>query len=187
MMRWMLIGGATLLLALAPACQKQPAQTATAEAVPGAAEMISSDDKEFMTKAAQGAMLQVALGQQVANKATNPDVKAFASKAAADHASANEELKQLAAKKGLSLPTQLEEDHQEDLEEIVKLSGAKLDAEYADEMVEDHEKDVKAFREASSDLKDPELRAWAAKTLPILESHLEDARQLKAKVAPESD
>ena len=187
MMRWMPIGAATLLLALAPACQKQPAQTATAETVPGAAEMMSSDDKEFMTKAAQGGMLEVALGQQVASKATNPDVKAFASKVAADHATANDELKQLAANKGLSLPTQLKEDHQEDLAEISKLSGAKLDAKYAKEMVEDHEKDVKEFREAASEVKDPELRAWAAKTLPVLESHLEEARQIKAKVAPESD
>ena len=187
MMRWIPIGVATLLLALAPACQKQPAQTATAEAVPGAEEMMSSDDKEFMTKAAQGGMLEVALGQQVANKATNSDIKALASKVAADHASANEELKELAAKKGLSLPTQLKEDHQEDIAEMAKLSGSKLDAKYADELVEEHEKDVKAFREAANELKDPELRAWAAKTLPILESHLEQARQIKAKVAPESD
>lgn len=187
MMRWIPIGVATLLLALAPACKKQTTQTATAESVPGAAERITDEDKEFMTKAAQGSMFEVTLGQQVAANASHPDVKAFGHRMVVDHGKAHEELKQIAANKGLTLPTQLKDDHQEDVSEMARLSGPKLDAEYTEEMVEDHENDVKEFREATREVKDPELRAWAAKTLPILEQHLEQARQIKAKVAPESD
>ena len=183
MLRWIPLGAATLL-ALAPACQK-PAETKTAEAVAGAAERISDDDKEFMTKAAQGSMLEVALGQRVAAKTTDPDVKALGSRTADDHARAHAELKEIATNKGLMLPAQLEEDRQEELDEMTKLSGTKLDAEYADEVVEAHEKQVKQFREAVRDVKDPELRAWAEKTLPMLEQHLEHARQIKAKVGAE--
>ncbi len=186
-MRWMTFGAATLLLALAPACQKQPREAQTAEAVAGAAERIDDDDKEFMTKAAQGRMLEVALGQQAANKATDPDVKALGKRLAYDHARAHEELKEIAASKGLALPTQLKPDHQEEVNEMATLSGAKLDTEYADDMVEEHEKAVKEFREAARELKDPELRAWAAKTLPMLEQQLDQAKQVKAKVAPAED
>lgn len=187
MMRWIPWGAAALLLAIAPACEKQARETATAESVPGAAEKISDDDKEFMTKAAQGSMREVALGRQIAARSTNPDVKALGDRAAADHARVHEELKQIAARKGLRLPIQLKEDHQEELREMTELSGAKLDAEYTEEMVEEHEEDVKTFREAAREVNDPELRAWAAKTLPMLERHLEHARQIKAKVAPAED
>lgn len=188
MMRWFVMGAATLaLLVSAPACKRQPAQTMTTETAAGAAEMMSDDDKEFMTKAAQGSMLEVALGEQIANRATDPDVRAFGQKMVTDHGRAHQELKELAASRGLALPTQLKEEHQEEVTEMTKLSGPKLDQEYADDMVEDHEKDVKEFREAVNEVKDPELRAWAQKTLPILESHLEQAKRIKAKVAPQED
>ena len=85
------------------------------------------------------------------------------------------------------MPTQLKPDHQEEVNEMATLSGAKLDTEYADDMVEEHEKAVKEFREAARELKDPELRAWAAKTLPMLEQQLDQAKQVKAKVAPAED
>ncbi len=190
MMRWIPIGAAALLLTFAPACKKQQVTTGTTETTGATggthAAALSKEDKEFITKAAQGGMLEVTLAQQIANRATSPDVKAFAHRMVADHTKLNDELKQLAAKKGVTPPTQMDEDHREDLEDITKLSGTKLDKKYADEMVDDHEDDVKEFRKAAEKVKDPELRAWAAKALPILESHLAQARELKAKVAPES-
>ena len=48
-------------------------------------------------------------------------------------------------------------------------------------MVDDHEKDVEEFRKASQDLKDPDLRAWANKTLPVLEHHLAMAKDIASK------
>jgi putative membrane protein len=134
-----------------------------------------------MTKAAQGSMLEVALGREVSQKATNADVKAFAQRMVTDHDKSSTELKQLAAKKGFNVPSDLDRDHQKKLDEMSKLSGAKLDKEYARDMVSDHEKDVKEFRDAAKDVKDPDLRAWADKTLPTLESHLTAAKDIKAK------
>lgn len=61
------------------------------------------------------------------------------------------------------------------------LTGHKLDAEYIEDMVDDHENDVTELEGASIATKDPALRAWAAKAVPILEDHLEHARKLRAK------
>ena len=49
-------------------------------------------------------------------------------------------------------------------------------------MVEDHEKDVKEFENASKNATDPDLKAWAGKTLPTLQHHLEMAKATNAKV-----
>jgi putative membrane protein len=100
----------------------------------------------------------------------------------ADHTNAANELQQLATKKGVALPSAMDSSHQSDLDKLSKLNGAKLDKEYTDDMVDDHEEDVKEFRKAAQEVKDPDLRAWAAKMIPTLENHLSMARDLKAQV-----
>ena len=49
-------------------------------------------------------------------------------------------------------------------------------------MVKDHKKDVAKFKKATKDVKDPEINAWAAKTLPTLEKHLQHAKEVAQKV-----
>ena len=128
-------------------------------------------------------MLEVELGAKAAQMGTSPDVKTFGNHMVNDHSKADAELKDLASRKGVTLPTQLDSDHRKKIEDLTKLSGAKFDSEYAKDMVDDHEEDVSEFEKASKDLKDPDLRQWAAKTLPTLKSHLEMAKDVKAKTS----
>jgi putative membrane protein len=100
-------------------------------------------------------------------------VKDFAAMMMKDHMAASEELKAIAARKNITLPTTLGKDEQEDVDEMAKLTGAEFDKKYVDAMVEDHEDDVKLFLEASIAGEDPDLKAYAGKTLPTLQKHLE--------------
>jgi putative membrane protein len=202
--RWAItISAATMSLALAGGCKQQreeprptgttgdpsmmeTSRTATGEPTEAPAVTVSSEDRAFMTKAASGGMLEVTLGADAAKRGTHPDVKAFGNHMVRDHGKANDELKELAAKKGVVLPAEMNEEHKELVEKLSKLSGAKFDAEYASEMVDDHEEDIKEFKEAASEAKDADLRAWAAKTVPILEGHLTMAKDLKAKTKPKT-
>jgi putative membrane protein len=129
-------------------------------------------DSEFMTKAASGGMLEVELGKVVAQRATTPAAKQFAQQMVTDHTKANNELKALAAKKNLTLPASLGDDQKKVYDEVLTEKGAKLDQKYVSEMVDDHEEDVKEFQEASTKAGDPAVKAFAAKTLPVLQMHL---------------
>lgn len=203
----MTISVAALSLAFAGACKRQPEPSSTqttsaatetqeegrmtATEHPAAAPttatttaMMSKEDKEFMTKAANGGMFEVTLGAEAARKAMNADVKAFANRMVTDHGKVNDELKQLAAKKGVTLPTELDKKHKDKIAELSKASGAKFDKDYIELMVEDHEKDVKDFKDAAKDAKDPDLRGWAAKTVPTLDEHLNLAKEIKTKTHP---
>ena len=176
------------VVALGVACDKkkdEPATTQTTSATPAAPAPLSDHDKEFLTKAAQGGMLEVAEGQAIAAKAPNTAVKTFGQEMVTDHSKANDELKALAASKGATLPTQLDSDHQKKLDKLTKKNGPKLDKYYASDMGDDHEEDVKEFKDAAKNLDDPDLRAWADKTLPTLEHHLMMARDLKAQTKNE--
>jgi putative membrane protein len=130
-------------------------------------------DSDFMTKAASGGMLEVVLGKQVAARAVTPEAKKFAQQMVTDHTKANKELMALAAKKNITLPTALGDDHQKVLKDVAEEKGVKMDQEYLKEMLKDHEEDVKEFTDASIKASDPDIKAFAAKTLPVLKMHLD--------------
>jgi len=134
----------------------------------------------FWTKAAQGGMAEVELGKLALQKAQNADVKKFAQMMITDHSKANDELKTLAAKKNIVLPTDLGS-HQSTLDELGKRTGAEFDKAYVDEMVDDHEKDVDMFDD-NTDNSDADIKAFATKTLPTLKKHLEMIKGIQSKM-----
>ena len=137
-------------------------------------------DRQFMDKAAQGGMAEVELGQLAQQNGQSTEVKEFGKRMVDDHTKANDQLKQLASQKGVSLPTSLDAKDQATRERLSKLHGAEFDKAYMRDMVTDHKKDVAEFKHESMSAKDPDLKNFAAQTLPTLESHLQQAE----KVAP---
>ena len=131
------------------------------------------DDNDFAVKAANGGILEMEVARLAREKAQRSDVKDFAAMIMSDHQKANDEPKALAGRKNITLPARLGEGDQKHVDELAKLSGAEFDKKYVDLMVEDHEEDVKLFKEAADDAEDPDLKAFAAKTLPTLQKHLE--------------
>ncbi len=143
---------------------------------------LSDKDKEFVTKAAQGGMAEVSLGQMAAAKATNNDVKEFGNRMVTDHSKANDELKQLATNKGITLPAEPGAEEKKAEDALSKKSGKAFDKAYMTDMVKDHEKVVAEFQKESKDAEDPDLKAWATRTLPTLQDHLKMAKQVASKV-----
>lgn len=137
---------------------------------------------EFMTEAAIGGMAEVELGKLASTKAQNADVKKFAQMMVADHGKANTELKALATKKGVTLPTELDAKHKSTMTELQGLSGAAFDKAYIAGQLADHEKTVKMFQAQAQNATDPDVKAFAAKTLPTLQEHLEMVRNLNNKL-----
>ncbi len=143
------------------------------------ANNVAEDDAEFAVKAASGGMLEVELGKMAQEKGRSQRVKDFGAMMVKDHSKAGDELKTIAAAKNITLPTTPGEDHQKHIDELSKLSGAEFDKKYISLMVDDHEKDVKEFSEAAEDCKDAELKAFAAKTAPVVKEHLDMVKSIK--------
>lgn len=143
---------------------------------------VSSADKDFMDKAAQGGMAEVKLGELAATKAQSAEVKKFGQQMVDDHSKANGELKTVAAGKSVTLPTDVNAEQKELMDKLSKLSGAAFDKEYVKAMVEDHEKDVADFEKQSSGGTDADVKAFATKTLPTLKSHLETIKSINGKM-----
>jgi putative membrane protein len=128
-------------------------------------------------------MSEVELGKLASTKAANAEVKKFGQMMVTDHSKANEELKALATKKGWTLPTESDSSHKSTLDTLKNKSGADFDKEYVEEMVDDHVTDVKAFEDKAKNATDPDLKAFAEKTLPTLRKHLDAIKAIQAKMA----
>src|SRR5689334_2902046 len=139
-------------------------------------------DRKFVMEAAQGGLAEVELGKMAAEKGASDAVKQFGKRMADDHAKVSDELKQLAQQKGLTLPTDLASKDKQLRDRLAKLNGADFDKAYATEMVKDHKKDVAEFKREANGAKDPDLKAWAGKTLPTLEDHLKQAQDVAGQV-----
>jgi putative membrane protein len=95
-----------------------------------------------------------------------------------DHSKANDELKQLASQKKVALPKDLSVKDKATKARLEKLSGEQFDQAYMKDMVKDHKKDVSDFRRESKSAQDPDVKNFAAQTLPTLEDHLKQAESV---------
>ncbi|PYM18584.1 MAG: DUF305 domain-containing protein [Candidatus Rokuibacteriota bacterium] len=143
---------------------------------------LAQGDRKFVMEAAHGNMAEVELGKLAADKGASDAVKQFGKRMTDDHGKANAELKDFAEKKGLTLPADLDAKHKQLRDRLAKLNGADFDRAYANEMVKDHKKDVADFKREAKGAKDPDLKAWASKTLPTLEDHLKQAQDMQAQL-----
>jgi putative membrane protein len=145
---------------------------------------LSAADKKFVEDAAAGGMAEVELGRMAEQKASNAQVRQYGARMVQDHGKANAELQSLAAAKGASLPTALPAPHKSQADKMARLSGADFDRAYMKHMVDDHRATIAKFEKQSQTGADPDLKAWAGKTLPTLRDHLQQAQTAHASVNP---
>ncbi|WP_210490097.1 DUF4142 domain-containing protein [Rufibacter aurantiacus] len=139
-------------------------------------------DQLFLMAAASGGLLEVQAGKLATTRGEDPGVKQFGQRMITDHTKANTELKALAAKKGITLPPTLLPEHKQHLDMLSQQGNADFDKMYMQHMVEDHDKDIKVFEQQATSGKDPDLKAFAAKTLPVLREHRKLAQPVYEKV-----
>ena len=140
---------------------------------------LSAADSGFMKQAAQDGHAEVEASKLAQDKAHSEQVKSFARQMIDDHTKAGDELKALAASKGVDVPDGPSVRQQAQLKLLGSTDGVKFDKRYVDQSgVAAHEETVKLFKKGASEAKDADVKAFAAKTLPTLEHHLQMARQL---------
>lgn len=137
---------------------------------------ISDEDRQFIEKAAKSALKTVAVSRAVLGRSPQQKIRDYALMIVRDHEATNRELKALASSKFVPLPPETKAD------DHVKKWTEKTDNvenDYLDQMVSDHEEAVARF-EKGVEADDPDIAAFARKTLPTLKEHLKKAEDLRA-------
>jgi putative membrane protein len=141
---------------------------------------VAGAERAFVAEAAASGLAEVEAGRLVGTRTEDPALKSFADAIERAHRSSNEELQRIASAKGIDLPATPEGEPRERLNRLSGLSGGELRRGYLHEFgVESHRSAIELFERQASEGQDPELRAFAERTLPILREHLAMAQQLQ--------
>jgi putative membrane protein len=140
---------------------------------------VSMADTNFILAAAQGGMTEVKLGELAATNGMRDDVKEFGQMMVKDHTAINDDLKALAAQKGVTLPDSLDTKHQGMVDKMAALTGSGFDDAYIKGMIKAHQKDARAFKAESAATQDADIKNFLAKSIPVVEAHLQHVKALK--------
>jgi putative membrane protein len=147
---------------------------------------LSGQDKSFLKDAAEAGNAEVSGSQIAVAQSSSADVKAFAQQMIDDHGKAGGELKGLADQKGVKVSDTPSVTKKTEIKLLSERKGSSFDQHYADAIgVKAHEDTIKLFQKEVDKGSDADVKAWASKTLPTLQHHLEMAQALKTKTAAE--
>lgn len=157
--------------------------TAAAPAGTTQSSATSAADREFLAAAASGGMLEIEASKLAGERASSTAVKTFAELMQRDHTTHGQALQNLAAGEGVTLPDAMTARHKAQLDKLAALKGAEFDREYAQSIgLAAHREAVQAFERAAGTADDPEVKAFAEKSLPTLREHLKQAETLAQAV-----
>jgi putative membrane protein len=166
--------GTALAVALAAATP------ALAQSGPNA---LQQPDKDFLTKASEGNISEIKLGELAVHKANTPQVKQFAQRMIDDHSKAQDQLVKVMHGSNVIVPDHMTKDAAGLYDKLAQETGVDFDKDYMNAMVSDHQDEINVFQDETKNGKAEQLRNYAQNTLPTLQQHLNQAKQVNQQVA----
>lgn len=144
----------------------------------------NADEKNaaFLVKAAEINLEEISLGKLAQKKSTNKDIKELGKIMETAHTKALADLQKLAAKKSISIPTELTQDAKNLYQKLDGKSEKEFNKDYADKMVSGHKDAIDLFEKQSTESSDDDIRTWSTAMLPELRTHLDHAIAVQEKV-----
>jgi putative membrane protein len=105
----------------------------------------------------------------------------FAQKVLDEHTKLTDELKAIAKVKGIVVPSMLDEKSQSKVDDLGKKNDVEFPLAFLQFQMDAHKQAVSAFKDASEDAKDIDVKVFAIKYLATLQAHLEKAKELTKK------
>ncbi len=166
---------ALTLLPLAACAPRRPPPPVTAPPPP----RLSSADASFLDQAATINLAEIQEAQLAEHRAPRPTVRQFARQMITDHTRANQSLTALAQSKGVSVPTAPTQEQAAQLAELEHVRGRAFDRRYVEDQIMGHQQAIALYQGEAANGSDPEVRAYAQQTLPVLQQHLSMAQALQ--------
>jgi putative membrane protein len=174
-------------------------------------QQVDLQSQQFVQKMLMANMAEIKLGQMAADRAMSPEVKSFAQTMVTDHTQANQELLPLAQQLGVKEPKALDAKHRALSNKLGRLRGAEFDRQYMKAMVDGHQEVVREVRPiagraaamagsgssatgstgtagttgttgTTGGTGTASAQGYAAKTLPIVQHHLQQAQQIEQSI-----
>lgn len=133
----------------------------------------NEDDAKFLVNAAEINLEEIQLGQLAQTQGRSAHIKELGKMMETEHTQAMEDLKTLAAKKQITIPTSLTDDGMSAKKKLMDTKASDFDKDFANMMVDGHKDAISKFEKAANDSHDSDIRSWATSMLPALRTHLD--------------
>jgi putative membrane protein len=150
--------------------------------------MMKNASPQMMLQALHMANLEeIKMGKLAQDKGTDR-VKSYAKTLQDDHSSADQQVKDLAQKKGWTLNDtpkneKMQHHQQEMMDRLNNLKGPQFDRSFANMMANGHQRLIHMAQNWSQNAKDPEVKSLLDQMMPKLQQHEQMAEQLKTPAA----
>lgn len=134
--------------------------------------------KNFVEKVALSDMFEIEASKIALKRSMVKEVKDFAQMMIDAHTATSAELGPLASAASVAPPTALDNDHMGKLDDLRKASVADFDDKYIDQQTDAHENALNLLKDFANNGKDAGLQAFAAKTAPAVQTHLDHIKAL---------
>jgi putative membrane protein len=108
------------------------------------------------------------LGKQ---KASNNELREVAGILEQDHSAVLSDLKSLASKKGITVPTEENGDSKDKLKELTDEKASTFDKEWCETLMDNHKTSITKFENAANDVSDADIKSFVTSVLPKLRTH----------------
>jgi putative membrane protein len=143
-----------------------------------AASQLTAAERGFIIEAAQHGTAEVELGRLAEQRGSTQAVRDFGRTMVQDHTKANQELMGIAQRLGITPPTSIPPSGQAIQARLQQASGQDFDRQYLEQQAADHTAQRAMFQFTANNARNPELRGFAQRTLPVVERHLDHLRQM---------
>jgi putative membrane protein len=140
------------------------------------------DTGAFVENSGQGNMYEIQAAKIAEEKSNNADVKKFAKMMVTDHTALMNEMKPLVTKAGKTPPADLDQRRKGFLDNLRAAPAADFDKTYIDQQVAAHEETLTLMKGYAENGDDAGLKGAAAKATPKIQTHLDQAKALQAKL-----
>lgn len=171
---------AAAAMTLLPGCAAtDPGSDPASASAPAAGDATPEDRGAYVTMAAASDLYEIQSSQLALSKAQRPEVRQFAQMLVTHHTQTTQQVTAAATAAGLTPPPpQLMPMHAQMIAALEAASGASFDSAYLSQQVPAHEQALALHSNYARNGDAPALTAAAAAAVPIVQSHLDQARQL---------
>ena len=145
-------------------------------------DKVAEKDAQQVVDAYAAGLYEIKLAETVSKYAVTKETKNLASMLAEGHTKINAELKDLAAKKQITLPTDVTPEQAKKIGEVSDEKRKEIDKDYTSEMVSKHKESVAMYERCSTECTDADIKTWFGNTIPELRKHLDMAMNSEEKI-----
>jgi putative membrane protein len=137
---------------------------------------------DFITKASQSDLFEIHEGRLAAQRSHNPHIRRFASLMVSAHTKTTQGLKAAIRRSGLAPPPppMLTDDQRRMMDDLKAAHGPDFDKTYIDQQVQAHQMTLNVVQAYVQTGRPGPIHDAAEATLPIVQHHLDMARDIQA-------